>query len=154
MKGGAMTATTERPDRTTSDTLRLELDPGPSRSAVLDGGWWPRSRDLVAELPGLVHELAATRGTITHAMMNADDWDGPHPRRLPDAGGHVRLGWYTSQPSGLLTLICEVGRDRFDLLVVPVPATAASAAAAMTAAADPGDTRSAPELAAGVERGA
>jgi hypothetical protein len=31
--------------------LRLRLDPSLSNECVLDGGWWPRSRDPDAELP-------------------------------------------------------------------------------------------------------
>jgi hypothetical protein len=136
----------------TADAIRLQLDPKSSHTTVLDGAWWPRSRGLGAELPALVHALSGTRGAISHAMLNVEDWDLPHPRRIPAAEGQVRLGWYTSQPSGLLTLICDFGRDRFDLFVVPADASAPSAAAAMDAAADPGDTRHASELLAGIER--
>jgi Family of unknown function (DUF5994) len=135
-----------------ADAIRLQLDPRSSDTAVLDGAWWPRSRELADELPALVHALAGKRGTITHAMLNVDDWELPHPRRIPAAEGPVRLGWYTSQPSGLLTLICDFGRERFDLFVVPVDASAPSAAAAMDAAADSDDARRAPELLALVER--
>jgi hypothetical protein len=149
-----MTTATRKPAATppAADGIRLKLDPRLSHTTVLDGAWWPRSRNLADELPALVHALAGKRGAISHAMLNVDDWDLPHPRRIPAAEGYVRLGWYTSQPSGLLTLICDFGRDRFDLLVVPVDSTASSAAAAMDAAADSDETRRAPEILAGLER--
>jgi hypothetical protein len=152
-----MTAATKqpaarKPEQSTADAIRLQMDPRSSHTTVLDGAWWPRSRDLAAELPALVHALNGVRGAISHAMLNPGDWDLPHPRRIPASEGQVRLGWYTSQPSGLLTLICDFGRDRFDLLVVPVDATAPSAEAAMDAAADSDDKQRAPELLAGIER--
>ncbi|MEV8505029.1 DUF5994 family protein [Actinoplanes sp. NPDC051475] len=61
--------------------------------------------------------------------------DLPHPCRLIVDGRAVRLGWYTSQPAGLLAVICDFDRDRIHLLVVPARATAVCAATAMTAAA-------------------
>ena len=41
---------------------RLVLVPTRADQAVLDGGWWPRSGDPVAEIPGLVLALAARFG--------------------------------------------------------------------------------------------
>jgi hypothetical protein len=53
---------------------------------LLDGGWWPRSADPVAELPGLLLALRALgppddRRPISHVLLRAADWDS-HPRRL------------------------------------------------------------------------
>ncbi|OJF11181.1 DUF5994 family protein [Couchioplanes caeruleus] len=76
-----------------------------------------------------------------------------HPGRITVEGRVVRLGWYTSQPAGLLTLICDFGRDRFDLLVVPAQATAACAATAMTAAATTDNQQRTPALLADIECG-
>ena len=36
---------------------RLRLVPVPSRRTLLGGGWWPRSADPVAELPGLIRAI-------------------------------------------------------------------------------------------------
>jgi hypothetical protein len=140
-------------ERTTDDAVRLRLDRHPSRTTVLDGAWWPRSTDAVAELPRLVEALAGLRGEITHVLLNNAEWDLPHPRRVAPGRRAVRLGWYSSQPAGLVTIMTEFGRDRFDLLVVPPDASQASADAALEAAADAADTRRAPELLAGIERG-
>jgi len=140
-----MTVTTQKDS--TSDAVRLELDAHPSTSTALDGGWWPRSTDAVAELPSLLAALDGKRGDITHALLNVADWDLPHPRRMPTGGKRaVRLGWYASQPSGLLTLVCDFGRSRFDLFIVPPAAGDAAAATGMHAAADPEDTRRAGAL--------
>lgn len=137
---------------TPEDAVRLRLDPHPSRTTVLDGAWWPRSADVAAELPGLVSALAGLRGHITHVLMNVAEWDPPHHRRAATDNRPVRLGWYTAQPPGLLTVITEFGRDRFDLLVVPPDASRESAGDALAAAADGTDRRRAPELLAGITR--
>lgn len=135
------------------DTVRLRLDPHPSRKTVLDGAWWPRSANVAAELPALISALAGLRGQITHVLLNVTEWDLPHHRRSATGDLPVRLGWYTAQPAGLLTVITEFGADRFDLLVVPPDANRQSADDALTAAADGTDRRHAPELFAEITRG-
>ncbi|GIE28722.1 hypothetical protein Ait01nite_017670 [Actinoplanes italicus] len=136
---------------TSEEAVRLRLDPHPSRATVLDGAWWPRSTDVAVELPNLVSALAGLRGQITHALLNSAEWDLPHHRRAANGSQPVRLGWYTAQPAGLLTIITEFGHDRFDLLVVPPDTSRASAEAALAAAADGADKRHAPELLADIE---
>ncbi|MEV6633672.1 DUF5994 family protein [Actinoplanes sp. NPDC051470] len=141
-----MTETTmTRVPQTPDQGVRLRLDPKPSRTTVLDGAWWPRSTDAVAELPALLEGLHDLRGEITHVLFNTTEWDQPHPRRAASGRRVVRLGWFTSQPPGLVTLISGSG-DRFDLLVVPPATTPASAERVMAAAADAADKRRTPEL--------
>ncbi len=122
---------------------RLVLATNRARS-VLDGAWWPRSWDPVAELPGLVLALAERHGRIRHIMLNIDAWDSRF-RRLAVGPDLVRLGWFdTLDPA---VLVATTGGDiQVDLLIVP-PATAAAAAEqAMAAAADPTNVRRAPEI--------
>jgi hypothetical protein len=147
-----MTKTAVAPATQASDDgVRLRLDPQPSRTTVLDGAWWPRSTNAVAELPRLVEALSGLRGQITHVLLNAAEWDLPHPRRVGSGTAQVRLGWYTSQPAGLVTIMSEFGQDRFDLLVVPPNASRASADTALAAAADGANRRHTPELLAAIE---
>lgn len=127
-------------------SLRLALEPTASRTTLLDGGWWPQSSDAAVELPALIATLDSRRGSISHVLLNVTEWDLPHPREITVDGRTVRLGWYTSQPAGLLTLVCDFGRDRFDLLVVPAKATAAGAATAMNSAATTGNRQRTPAL--------
>jgi hypothetical protein len=134
------------------DAARLRLDPHPSRTTILDGAWWPRSSDVLAELPPLAAALAGLRGEITHILLNPAEWDLPHPRRAAEGRRAVRLGWYTAQPAGLVTVMSDFGRDRFDLLVVPPGASADSADTALTAAADADDKRRTPELLADIKQ--
>lgn len=144
-----MTVTTNRPAH---HLLRLELVGEPSRKATLDGAWWPHTTDALAELPSLIEGLGGLRGEITHVLLGTAEWDMPHPRRLAPGHAAARLGWYSAQPLGLVTVMTEFGRDRFDLLVVPPDATSEAAEAAMSAAADTDDQRRAPELVGSIER--
>jgi hypothetical protein len=130
--------------------VRPPRTPG-SPSTLLDGGWWPRSSDPVAELPGLILTLEDRHGPVTRVMLRMTDWDS-HPRRLrvdgpgnemasadgPAAGRVVRLGWFDTMPAGLLTATSADGR-RTDLLIVPPHTNEAAARAAMDLAADPGN---------------
>ena len=113
--------------------LRLRLEPSGSRRTLLDGGWWPRSTDPVAELPGLVLAIDGLRGPVVRLVLSAAGWD-EHPRRLGVAGRVVRLGYFASQPASLLTALCDNG-DRVDLLIVPPDADTGTADAAMLLAA-------------------
>jgi Family of unknown function (DUF5994) len=134
-----MTTTTSISDRTTSASLsapsipRLRMEATGSRRTLLDGGWWPRSTDPVAELPGLVLAIDNLRGPVTRLVLSAAGWD-THPRRLSVAGRVLRLGYFASQPISLLTALCANG-DRVDLLVVPPHTTGTTADTAMILAA-------------------
>lgn len=133
-----MTSTTARRRVTTSSTApstpRLRLGPTGADRTVLDGGWWPRSTDPVAEIPGLVLAIDDRHGPISRLILSAAGWDD-QPQRIGLAGGRLlRLGYFTSQPADLLTAICADG-GRVDLLVVPPDTAEDTAEAAMTIAA-------------------
>src|SRR6266540_430195 len=84
---------------------RLCMEQTGGRPTLLDGGWWPRSTDPVAELPGLVLAIDKLRGPVTRLVLAADGWDS-HPRRLGINGRMLRLGYFSSQPTSLLTALC------------------------------------------------
>jgi len=123
-----MTVTSSTPP----STPRLRMEATGSRRALLDGAWWPRSTDPVAELPGLVLAIDKLRGPVTRLVLSVAGWE-PNPRRLGVAGRVLRLGYFASQPVSLLTAIC--GNDRVDLLVVPPDTADDTADAAMILAA-------------------
>src|SRR6476660_3500857 len=54
---------------------RLRLQPDRSVRTLLDGGWWPRSADPAAELPGLILALDKRHGSINRIMLGMADWD-------------------------------------------------------------------------------
>jgi Family of unknown function (DUF5994) len=123
---------------------RVCLVPVRAGQAVLDGGWWPRSADPVAELPGLVLALGERYGPIRQIMLNRTVWDS-HPGRLAVGSRVVRLGWFASVDAALVIATTERG-TQLDLLVV-APGTAEDAAlTAMARAADPADTTRAPDV--------
>jgi Family of unknown function (DUF5994) len=111
---------------------RLRLGPVPSARTLLGGGWWPRSADPVAELPGLIRAIDDRRGRVTRVMLGPAGWDS-QPRWLRGAGRAVPLDWFPGQPAGVLTVFCN--GDRVDLLVVPPGSTEADALGAMDLAA-------------------
>ncbi|MFD4571523.1 DUF5994 family protein [Streptomyces sp. NPDC058417] len=135
-----MTATTPprpsgpaRPAGAPAARLALKSESPAWGSGELDGAWWPRSRDLAAELTSLSAELDPLWGRITRIAVNPRNWPILPPRIF--ANGHgVRVGWFTSEldPHQLLLLSHTVGR--WALLVVP-PETEASVAARLLAAA-------------------
>ncbi|HZC26418.1 MAG TPA: DUF5994 family protein [Actinopolymorphaceae bacterium] len=115
---------------------RLRWGPSMSRRATLHGAWWPRSDDPLIELPGMVLEVHEDRGlVVTCFMLGLTNWDG-RPTRLRVAGRTVRLGWFTTQPAGVLTASCG-DRYNLDFLIVPPDTDAAVADAAMNLATEP-----------------
>ncbi len=123
---------------------RLALAPTRADRAVLDGGWWPRSWDPVAELPGLVLALADHYGPIRQLTLTGTAWDSRF-RRLAVGAGVVRMGWFTTMDRALLIATTERG-DQIDLLVVPPETTATAAEQAMATAADPTNVLRAPAI--------
>jgi len=131
---------------------RLRLQPGLSDRTPLDGGWWPRSADPAAELPGLILALEERHGPVTKIMLGSADWDASRPRWLrvegPAGSRAVRLGWYETMPAGLLTATATAGRT--DLLTVPPHTSEPAARAAMEQAAQASNRTHAPALLAAI----
>ncbi|NEE02385.1 hypothetical protein G1H10_19610 [Phytoactinopolyspora halotolerans] len=86
--------------------------------ATLDGAWWPRSRDLAAELPELIATLSQRGFTVARVAYHRDSWDSVSGK-LPIAGRVVRLGWFRTIDAHLLSLTELRSADRLDLLVIP-----------------------------------
>ncbi|MGW0841265.1 DUF5994 family protein [Streptomyces sp. NPDC002787] len=135
----------EAADRFSSNSLRLSLAPVGLAPALLDGAWWPRSRDLATELLSLTAVLDPLWGRITRVTVNPVHWPVV-PRKVPVAGHVVKVGWFRSEqdPHELLLLSYHVGR--WNLLVIPPQTPDASAARLMAAASDPLGTSTASRL--------
>ncbi|MFC1411604.1 DUF5994 family protein [Streptacidiphilus sp. N1-12] len=119
--------------------LRLSLKPETRIRGRLDGAWWPRSRDMTAELPSLVAELDRTWGRITRVTVHQGSWPDL-PAKVPVGAHVVRLGWFgpEQETDDLCLLSYKVGR--WDLLVVPPECDPGRAARLMAAAADAHET--------------
>ncbi|MEV7357989.1 DUF5994 family protein [Kitasatospora sp. NPDC091276] len=130
---------------TPGPVLRLLLTPDGSAPGRLDGAWWPRSRDLVAEIPALAVELDERWGRVTRVVLNPTHWP-VIPRRIPVAGRMVHAGWFLQEQDENEIMVRSYAPRRLDLLVVPPQSGEAEAAKLMNAAADPANTRTASEL--------
>ncbi|WP_086827649.1 DUF5994 family protein [Streptomyces sp. NRRL B-24572] len=141
-------------DRTANRALtprlpaRLSLTPKTRLAGRLDGAWWPRSRDLAAELPALADALEGRWGRITRVLVNPGHWPVV-PHKVAVTGGHaLHVGWFTEQdPDKVILLSSTTGRC--DLLVIPPETEPASAARLMTAAALSGSVLTAGALMSG-----
>ncbi|MGW2716122.1 DUF5994 family protein [Streptomyces sp. NPDC001492] len=112
-------------------TAVLRLETTHERQGVLDGAWWPRSRDIAAELPALVTALTEHLGPVTRIGLDATAWERLPTRLIVDD----RVVHIDSFPVGDDTVLVTRGEtDHFSLLVVPPHATPEAARAAMAAA--------------------
>jgi hypothetical protein len=136
--------TSNGPVRTSStDTLRVVLA-APRKNRPLDGGWWPHSRDLAAELAELVGGLPTEAGRAVRAVYSPPDWDTP-PRRVPLARGYLKVGSFPRDDSHVLDLRMLDGTT-LRLLVVPPTADPQQARSALQAAAEPAGTGTATSI--------
>ncbi|MGW3016732.1 DUF5994 family protein [Streptomyces longwoodensis] len=109
-------------------TAVLRLRTTHDRQGVLDGAWWPRSRDVVAELPPLISALTVYLGPLTRVGLDAGAWDALPTRLLVDD----RVIHIDSFPVGDDTVLVTRGdQDHFSLLVIPPHATPEAARTAM-----------------------
>jgi hypothetical protein len=125
-------STLPQPEPVVAPAARLALKGDGATHGLLDGAWWPRSRDLLSELPALTAVLDPLWGRVTRIAVNAMYWpDIPH--KIPVDGHIVKAGWFTEfDPHKLLLL--SYGTGRWDLLIIP-PETGAESAARLMAAA-------------------
>lgn len=124
--------------------LRLRMTPRLVHANRLDGAWWPRSTDLIIELPQLLDAVSRRIGRIRGVLLNQEEWL-PTPVDWTPAGNHrVRIGWYGHQEAHMAVLIGDSAK-RVDLLVIPCSDDPRSASAAMALATAMGNTLSGPE---------
>jgi hypothetical protein len=124
--------------------LRLRLKPNEPGTGYVDGAWWPRSRDLAVELPGLLAVIAIRLGAIDRVVYDLGAWQ-PAPRRMTVQRRPVHLDGYRSQPVNTLYLI-GLHRNRMVLLVIPPETDAGYAHSTMQTAAHPNSVLTANQL--------
>ncbi|WP_405870874.1 MULTISPECIES: DUF5994 family protein [unclassified Streptomyces] len=102
----------------TDARLRLAIETPYGRQARrIDGAWWPRSHDLMAELLVLLGGLPAAWGHISSIVVNGGQWSAA-PGRMLVANQVVRLR-RTNVPQAADTVcLLAPGLGRWDLLVV------------------------------------
>lgn len=130
-----MTSASNDPPR--SDQSRLSLKPpGPATGSV-DGGWWPGSRDLVAELRAVAAELGTRLGRVVSISYHLGAWESP-AHKIDIDGWSVRLAGYRTQHHDTVDVIGTKGR--LTLLVVPPDTEAGLARDALAAASQQDNT--------------
>lgn len=102
--------------------LRLQLWADPPGGRV-DGAWWPRSRDLHAEVAHLVDDFPVVHGRVTRLLFSRPDWDvatrdGRSAWTVTGSRGPVRVGSFPSDDTRLMIAMTGRGR-RLALLVIP-----------------------------------
>ncbi len=132
---------------------RVSFDPELTRRGAVDGGWWPHSRNALAELPGLIAMLDSRPGIrVLRLAVHRDEWD-EIPRRLT-AGGHVvRVDWFTTIPRHTVS-VTAAGEEPIALLVVPPDTAEGAAQTAMNMAASRGAGQAADILTASLSAAA
>lgn len=126
-------ATVTAPERTSPAAPRLRLARDGAGRGVLDGGWWPRSRDTVTELTGLLTALPRpAEVSDTRVTIDFDDWDDV-PLRITVLGREVRVNRMPG-PDHAVAVACG-SEDPMLLLVIPPGAAPSSAEAALARSA-------------------
>ncbi|MFD0367334.1 DUF5994 family protein [Streptomyces sp. NPDC127114] len=124
-------------------TALLRLETTGSRQSLLDGAWWPRSRDVEREIPPLITALTEHLGPITRVGLDASAWNGI-PTRLTVDDRVVHLD---SFPVGDDTVLITRGdNDHFSLMVVPPSTTPDAARTAMARAVHADNVTQAAEI--------
>lgn len=121
---------------------RLQLKPYRSVSEHLDGAWWPRSTDLVQELPDLVKSVSERLGQVMVVGYRRNGWD--ETPALTEIDGHsVELLGFTSDEPTSVILIGQDGRH-ITLHVIRPDASDEVARQALEEARTPADADVAP----------
>jgi uncharacterized protein DUF5994 len=108
--------------------------PDPGDPGYVDGAWWPRSRDLTAELPALFAALAARLGVIERMAYHLGEWQSAI-RLLQTGTTRVKLGGFRFQGANTVDIVGS-GSHRITLLVVPPETAPENAEKIALAAAD------------------
>lgn len=85
---------------TTKPDSRLVFAPSPTAQGVVDGSWWPRTRDPAAELPALIAAVTDRLGLVDRITLSADAWD-TRPQHITTVAS--RWSGWTGPASGTRT---------------------------------------------------
>lgn len=128
--------------------LRLTVKPKSAAMGMLDGAWWPRSADPLAEFPAMIAGIALRIGQPDRVAFNCAVWT--------EAPGEIVIGGRIIELDGFRSLDKDIvllhGQDwhRMALLVIPPETAEKAAAAALARASDPYNTESASQILDGV----
>ncbi|MFD5712674.1 DUF5994 family protein [Streptomyces pharetrae] len=124
-------------------TAFLRLTTTHERQGLLDGAWWPRSRDVAAELPGLITALTERLGPITRIGLDSAAWN-ELPTRITVDDRVVHIDSFAVGDD--TALVTRGDQDLFTLLVVPPGTPLEAARAAMAEAVRAGNPKQAQQI--------
>jgi hypothetical protein len=130
--------------RQASARLSLRDQPLPASDCV-DGGWWPRSRDLAVEFPVLLDLLWAATRLFTRISYHLGEWDAA-PRKTVRGGLVLHFDGFWLMDPHLVLLTDVEGRDHLDLVVIPPEAGVGLGARALSVAGRHRDPRTTVEI--------
>ncbi|GAA4661834.1 hypothetical protein GCM10023214_62660 [Amycolatopsis dongchuanensis] len=96
---------------------------------TVDGAWWPRSRDSLAEFPAMIAGLKHRLGRPSRVAFNVNAWTAA-PRRVLVDGQAVSLEGFRSLDEHTV-LVSGYAWHRMVLLVIPPEASEHAAKAAL-----------------------
>jgi hypothetical protein len=111
----------------------------------VDGGWWPRSTDLMAELPSLIAATPCEGFDVAQLVYSVTAWDVT-PEKLFMARRPVRLMGYRGPNTSTICLADSSGRRSIVLAVIPPHTERTAAEFALKLAGLDGDRHRAAEI--------
>lgn len=120
---------------TTRQALRLLVKPKAAAMGAVDGAWWPRSRDPLAEFPSMIAGIHRRLGRPDRVAFNSSAWTQA-PGNIVVDGQRVRLEGFRSLDEHTV-LVSGPAWHRMALLVVPPESAEDDAVTALVTAADP-----------------
>lgn len=105
------------PQSVASGEARISFRQPVGESGYIDAAWWPRSRDLAAELPALFDVLWTAYRDVDRVSYNLPFWE-PTPRRMHIDERVVRVCGFHIQDPLVLTVFDSSDDEHIDILVV------------------------------------
>jgi hypothetical protein len=127
--------------------LRLRLKPAHRSCGSVQGAWWPRSTQLITELPLLLAVLSPRVGSVDRVVYDETSW-APASLRMEFRGRSIILEGSSTTSTDVLSVIGE-GFGTLVLLVVP-PNTNPTRAYTAVMAASKHDNVSTPDELLGI----
>ncbi|MHA7651802.1 DUF5994 family protein [Mycobacterium sp. ML4] len=121
-------------------TTRVRLKPLSPACGNVDGAWWPRSDDLMTELPDLIAVLSVHLGATSRVVYRPDEW-ATTPTELVISHRLVQLVGSRGQLPNTVEVLDTKG-GKVVLLVVPAHIDPDQAHAIVVAAAAPDNVAS------------
>jgi uncharacterized protein DUF5994 len=83
---------------------RLQLKPHRGASEHIDGAWWPQSKCMVDELPGLLMSLSDRLGEVAMVGYHRNSWDETPPLVQVDGRTIELLGFTSHEPATVIAI--------------------------------------------------